>query len=75
MANTRANARRVEEGDEEQEVPIQVPHQAPPQTLVDPPAMKNVEIRSAFDESTIWTHLGLHFNRFYVLECIFYLNN
>ncbi|XP_015163312.1 uncharacterized protein [Solanum tuberosum] len=43
MANTRVNARREEKGNVEQEVPPQVPHQAP----IDPPDMTNVEIRSA----------------------------
>ncbi|WMV41757.1 hypothetical protein MTR67_035142 [Solanum verrucosum] len=48
MTNTRANARRGEEGNKEQEVPLQVPHQAPPQASIDPPDMSNAEIRSIF---------------------------
>jgi len=47
MAITRANARRVEEGDEEQEVPIQVPYQASPQVPNEAGTISNVEIRAA----------------------------
>uniref|UniRef100_M1DH80 Gag-pol polyprotein n=1 Tax=Solanum tuberosum TaxID=4113 RepID=M1DH80_SOLTU len=44
MTTTRAHARRNEEGNDEQEVLIQSPPQAP----IDPSAMSNAEIRSAF---------------------------
>lgn len=38
MENTRANTRRVEEADWEQEVPPQVPNRIPPQ---DPPKVQH----------------------------------
>ncbi|XP_049372489.1 uncharacterized protein LOC125837398 [Solanum verrucosum] len=48
MANTRANARRDEEGNMDQKVPHQVPHQAPRQALIDPMGenVTHVEFRS-----------------------------
>ncbi|WMV58987.1 hypothetical protein MTR67_052372 [Solanum verrucosum] len=43
MANTRANARRDEEDNGEQEVPLQVPNQALPQAPNNPP-IENVSL-------------------------------
>lgn len=48
MANIRANVRRDKEGIVEQQVPLQVPHKAPPQDPIYPSNMSNVEIRSDF---------------------------
>jgi len=35
----------------------------------------SLDLGLSIDESTIWTYLGLYFNRFSVLKCIFCLNN